>query len=158
MGSQDSSNSKQLLKDNALMGVWVTSSKTKGLNIPLKVYGLKMQEANRFGNVSSGFLPHSKCLKNFSTCDQTQLQKIYKQSRETAKVIVEIQAARGQLCLRGRVPWLSLLGPQHHSCTWARARPAWLEGDSLCCSGTRGAGIVGPKHQSKAEKGKIKET
>ena len=103
MGSQDSSNSKQLLKDNALMGVWVTSSKTKGLNIPLKVYGLKMQEANRFGNVSSGFLPHSKCLKNFSTCDQTQLQKIYKQSRETAKVIVEIQAARGQLCLRGSV-------------------------------------------------------
>ena len=62
-----------------------------------------MQEANRFGNVSSGFLPHSKCLKNFSTCDQTQLQKIYKQSRETAKVIVEIQAARGQLCLRGSV-------------------------------------------------------
>ena len=103
MGSQDSSNSKQLLKDNALMGVWVTSSKTKGLNIPLKVYGLKMQEGNRFGNVSSGFLPHSKCLKNFSTCDQTQLQKIYKRSRETAKVIVEIQAARGQLCLRGRV-------------------------------------------------------
>ena len=103
MGSQDSSNSKQLLKDNALMGVWVTSSKTKGLNIPLKVYGLKMQEANRFGNVSSGFLPHSKCLKNFSTCDQTQLQKIYKRSRETAKVIVEIQAARGQLCLRGSV-------------------------------------------------------
>lgn len=103
MGSQDSLNSKQLLKDNALMGVWVTSSKTKGLNIPLNVYGLKMQEGNRFGNVSSGFLPNSKCLKNFFTCDQTQLQKICKRSRETAKVIVEIQAARGWLCLRGRV-------------------------------------------------------
>ena len=103
MGSQDSLNSKQLLKDNALMGVWVTSSKPKGLNIPLNVYGLKMQEGNRFGNVSSGFLPNSKCLKNFFTCDQTQLQKICKRSRETAKVIVEIQAARGRLCLRGRV-------------------------------------------------------
>ena len=60
MGSQDSLNSKQLLKDNALMGVWVTSSKTKGLNIPLNVYGLKMQEGNRFGKVSSGFLQNSK--------------------------------------------------------------------------------------------------
>lgn len=104
MGSQDSLNSKQLLKDNALMGVWVTSSKTKGLNIPLNVYGLKMQEGNRFGNVSSGFLPNSKCLKNFSTCDQTQLQK-FMNDPETAKVIMQIQAARWWLCLRGRVSW-----------------------------------------------------
>lgn len=103
MGFQDSLNSKQLLKDSALMGVWVTSSKPKGLNIPLNVYGLKMQEGNRFGNVSSGVLQNPKCLKNFSTCDQTQLQKIYKRSRETAKVMVEVQAAHGRLCLRGRV-------------------------------------------------------
>lgn len=61
----------------------------------------------------------------------------------TATVSTWGQGALGAGFAEGKGPWLSLLGPQHHSCTRAQARPAWLMGDSLCRSGTRRVGVVG---------------
>lgn len=67
-------------------GIWVTSSKTKVLNIPLNVHGFKTQEGNRLGSVF-WILQNSKCLKNFYTYAQTQPQRLYQRPGEVANVM-----------------------------------------------------------------------